>query len=116
MTLGGPLLGIFSALTGSPELLKLQSSFNCTAVLVNYPLTLLSMLVIKDDPFYVAMLILLWVNKVTISYTGTKVRQHWLNPSFSKNYDRIQDRFRSLIYAKNDTAKVEGGEGMMTAQ
>lgn len=47
------------------------------------------MIVVNDDPFYVAMLILLWVNKVAISYTGTKVRQHWLNPGFSKNYEKI---------------------------
>ena len=89
MTLFGPLLGIIGAFTGSPSCLKLQSSFNGSAVLVNYPLTFVAMLFANDDPFYIAILILLWFNKIAISYTGAKVRQHWLNPGFSKNHEKI---------------------------
>ena len=74
MTFFGPIFGTIGAFTGSPSALKLQSSFNCTAVLVNYPLTLAAMLKFGSDPFYVAVLILLWFNKITISYTGAKIR------------------------------------------
>ena len=99
----GPVLGIFGAFCGSVSALKLQSSFNATAVLVNYPVTLAIMISHADsDPFYAAILILLWFNKITLSYTGAKIRQHWLNPGFSKNHDKIQDRFRSLIKAKEE--------------
>ena len=114
MTFGGPLLGIAGCFIGSPGALKLQSSFNTTAVLVNYPLTLIAMLWLASDPFYICVLILLGLNKIAISYTGAKVRQHWINPGFSKNYAKIQDRFRSLIQAKSEAkAGIKTG---MTAQ
>ena len=40
MTLIGPVLGVIACLTGSFNLLKLQSAFNRISVLINYPLTL----------------------------------------------------------------------------
>lgn len=40
----GSILGTMSCFTGNPSILKLQSSFNSTAVLVNYPLTIASMI------------------------------------------------------------------------
>ena len=114
MSLFGPLLGVVGSFCGSPGALKLQSSFNCTAVLVNYPVTLAVMLWSGSDPFYMAVLILLWLNKITLSYTGSKIRQHWLNPGFSKNHEKIQDRFRSLVKAKKEV--VAGIKPGMSAQ
>lgn len=106
-TLLGPICGVVGSFCGSAATLKLQSGFNSTAVLVNYPLTLVVMLCsTSSDPFYIAVLILLWFNKITLSYTGAKIRQHWLNPGFSKNFDKIQDRFRSLVKTKKE---VEAG-------
>lgn len=102
MTIGGPLLGIFGTFIGSPSCLKLQSSFNETSVVLNYPLTIIAMLIFSSDPFYVALVILLIFNKIAISYFGAKVRQHWLNPGFSKNHEKIQDRFRSLVQARSE--------------
>lgn len=102
MTICGPLLGVVGTFLGSPSCLKLQSSFNGTSVLVNYPLTIIAMLIFGSDPFYIALIILLIFNKIAISYFGAKVRQHWLNPGFSKNHEKIQDRFRSLIQARSE--------------
>ena len=96
MTLFGPFLGMIGAFAGSSNCLMFQSSFNRSAVLVNYPLTLIAMLFYSDDSFYVSILVLLLLNKIAISYSGGKVRQHWLNPDFSKNYKKIKDRFRNL--------------------
>ena len=98
-TVFAPIFGILGAFAGSPTLLLLQSSCNCASVLVSYPLTLVLMFHNSDEALYIAVVVLLWFNKIAISYFGAKVRQHWLNPGFSKNFDKIQDRFRSLIQA-----------------
>ena len=101
----GPLLGVTSAFSGSAQLMKLQSSFNSTAVLVNYPLTLAVMMTFGEDPFYVALVVILILNKVVISFTGAKVRQHWINPGFSKNFATIKERFTSLLMSKGASAE-----------
>ena len=80
--------------------------FNRSAVLVNYPLTLACLLWHRADPFYVAIVILLVVNKMLISFAGSKVRLHLLNPSFAKNYEKIQDRFRSLLQVQQNERKA----------
>ena len=74
MALFGPLFGVIGSFIGSPGALKLQSSFNSTAVLVNYPVTLVVMMMNGSDPFYMAVLILLCFNKIPLSYTGAKIR------------------------------------------
>ena len=74
MALFGPILGVIGSFCGNPGALKLQSSFNSTAVLVNYPVTLIVMIFTGSDPFYMAILILLWFNKITLSYAGAKIR------------------------------------------
>jgi hypothetical protein len=63
---------------------------NATLVSVNYPLTLLAQLWVKDEPFYIFILIMLALNKVLISFFGGKVRQHFANPGYAKNYTRLE--------------------------
>ena len=101
-TILGPLFTIIGALFASPKMLKSASSLNATAALVNLPLTLAAQLIGRNEPFYVALVVFLWVNKVTISYFGAKVRQHLLNPGFAKNTEKMEERFRTLISAKAD--------------
>ena len=38
---------------------------------------------------------LLWFNKITLSYFGAKVRQHLINPGFTKNITKIEERFNT---------------------
>ena len=52
----------------------MQIEFNSTAVVINYPLTLWSMVYHESDPTYIAAMILLLLNKVMISYMGSKIR------------------------------------------
>ena len=96
-TLYGPLLGALACLTGKISLLKLQSACNSTSVLFNYPLTIGSLIYHGSDPFYVAVNVLLIANKIVISFTSTKVAQHWQNPGFSRNSEKVQDSLKSLI-------------------
>lgn len=111
----GPLLGIIGCLFASPKTLKLQASVNATCVVLNYPLTIALMIVKKDEPFYVAQVILLWFNTICLSYFGAKVRQHLLNPGFCRNAEKIEDRFNSYIQAKQE---VDAGvkPGMTAAE
>lgn len=81
----GPLLGTLACLVGSTSLLKRQSAFNQSAVILNYPLTLMSLLNQQADPFYVAVLILLIVNKILIAHTSSRVLLYLQNPGFAKN-------------------------------
>jgi len=53
---------------------------NAAAVLVNYPLTLGVMLYKKDEAVYIAVVVCLWMNKIALSFVGSKVRQHLINP------------------------------------
>lgn len=95
----GPLAGILGCIFGSPKLLKLQASANATAVLLNYPLTLAIMFWIKDEPFYIALVVMLWFNKICLSFFGAKVRQHLINPGFCRNETKIEDRFNVFVQA-----------------
>jgi len=69
---------------------KSYSNMNATLVTVNYPLTLLAQLWVKDESFYIFVLIMLILNKVLISFFGGKVRQHFANPGYAKNYTRLE--------------------------
>jgi len=61
--------------------------------MVNYPLMLASQFYHGDEAFYIAAVIALWMNKIMLSYFGAKVRQYLLNPTFTKNSERIEERF-----------------------
>jgi len=75
-------------------------------VLFNYPLTLAYLLWANQDHFYVASLLLLVAIKIVISFAGSRVKMHLRNPAFSKNFEKIQDRFRSLLQAQSEVKKV----------
>ena len=64
---------------------------NSSCVLINYPLTLALMIFIQDEPAYIAILILLWLNKILISFFGAKVRQHLINPRFISNQTTFKE-------------------------
>ena len=104
-TIISPLLGSLACLFGSPELLKRQAAFNRCAALVNYPLTLAYLIWTAADPFYIAIVILLLVNKIAMSHAGSSVEMHLRNPRFAKNCERIEDRFRSLLQAQSEARK-----------
>ena len=85
VTVLSPIVGMLACVAGSPRLIQIQSSLNATALLANYPLTLLLQLDFGDGAVYIAILILLWFNKILLSYFGPKVRLHLVNPSYSRN-------------------------------
>lgn len=69
-----PFWGLIATMLGSVEMLKSYSSMNSTMMLVNYPITLIFLIVQRDHPLYVAILCLMILNKFTLSYFGSKVR------------------------------------------
>ena len=72
------------------------------------------MILTRDEPFYLSLVILLWFNKVSLSYFGAKVRQHLINPGFCRNAAKIEDRFNVFVQAKQElNAGVKSG---MTAE
>jgi len=85
LTLIAPVWCFLAILFGSSTMLKSYSNMNSTMLLLNYPLTLVAMVISKEKPFYMMIIILLILNKVAISSLGAKVRQHYANPEFSKN-------------------------------
>ena len=96
----GPICGFLACVTANTDLLKFQASANATAVLLNYPLTVAAMFWYVNDPAYIALVIVLWFNKILLSYCGSKVRQHLLNPAFIRNAAKIEDRFNLFVSAK----------------
>ena len=90
LTLIAPFWGLLAIPLGSPQMFKSYSNMNATLVTVNYPLTLLAQLWVKDEPFYIFVLIMLILNNVLISFFGGKVRQHFANPGYAKNYTRLE--------------------------
>lgn len=84
LTLIAPIWCFLGVLFGSPTMLKSYSNMNSTMLLFNYPLTLITMLYLKEKPFYIMIIILLMFNKVAISSLGSKVKQHYANPEYSK--------------------------------
>ena len=102
ITILSPFVGILACVAGSPRLIQIQSSFNATAVLANYPLTLLLQIDLGDGAIYIAILVLLWFNKILLSYFGAKVRLHLLNPAYNKNLKKIEGRFRNMVQTRAD--------------
>lgn len=74
----------------------------------------MSQLHFGDEAFYVALLVLLWCNKILLSFFGAKVRMHLLNPGYAKNQEKIEERFRTLTHAKADM--LSGIKTGMTAE
>ena len=114
-SLAGPILGILACLLGSESCIKLQSAFNCAASLVAYPLTLIAMLLRRSDPFYISIVAVLWLNKITLSFFGGKMRQHWRNPNFSKNSSKLKAELK-LLQKSESEAQIGIRPGMMAKE
>lgn len=69
-----PVWGVLATLLGSPQMLKTYSNMNATMIMLNYPLTLLSLWLFSSQKIWQVYLILLILNKVTLSFFGSKVR------------------------------------------
>lgn len=89
VTFLGPVWGFFGSFTASTTMLKTYSSFNATAFLMNIPLTLAYMIIYEEQLFYVVCLVILMINKIFISFFGSKVRQHLINPGYMKNEEKL---------------------------
>merc|ERR1719321_29951 len=72
---------------------------NATMAIVNYPLCLLSLLIVRDQAAYIGILIMLWFNKIALSFFGGKVRQHFVNPGYAKTCDKMQKHLEQLLQA-----------------
>ena len=94
-----PTWCFLAILFGSSTMLKSYSTMNSTMLLLNYPLTLIMMLFTNEKPFYMMILILLVFNKALLSSLGSKVRQHYANPEFSKNHMTSEDLLRNMVVA-----------------
>lgn len=70
--------------------------------MLNLPLTLATMFWMKDEPFYIALVVILMFNKICLSYFGAKVRQHLINPGFCRNETKIEDRFNVFVQAQKE--------------
>lgn len=97
-----PVAGFIGAISGSTSILKTYSSFNATAFLVNIPLTILFAAYEGTQTFYLVVLFCLMFTKIFISFLGSKVRQHLLNPAYIKSQEKLQQRFRNLVSARAD--------------
>lgn len=80
-----PIYGAIGCMIGSPRMLRSMSTMNATCVLVNYPATIFTMWYLNDEPVYICVVAVLWLFKIPVSFFGSKVRQHLINPAFIPN-------------------------------
>lgn len=69
-----PLWGLLAILFGSAQMLKSYSTMNSTMLALNYPLTLMYLLFAGESLVYTTVICFLILNKVTLSFFGSKVR------------------------------------------
>ena len=74
--------------------------------LITAPLALLTLILRNSDPFYRAVVVMMFLNKVAISYLSGKVRSYWLNPNFAKNTEQFNKR--SLNKVRGESEKEVG--------
>lgn len=74
LTVIGPFWGLMAILLGSATMMKSYSNMNVTMIVINYPLTILYLWFAKESIVYVTILLFLILNKITLSYFGSKVR------------------------------------------
>jgi hypothetical protein len=70
-------------------MMKTWATMNTTMVALNYPLTIIILWWYKDQSVYVAVILLLIFNKMSLSFYGSKVRQHFANPGYAKTQDKM---------------------------
>lgn len=97
LTMVAPLWGLLGIIIGSPKMLKSYSSMNATMVCLNYPLTILVLWYTRDQSVYVAMILFLILNKMIISFFGSKVRQHFENPAFAKTQIKMRENLSDML-------------------
>lgn len=97
LTLMAPIWGLSAILCGSATMLKSYSNMNSTMLVLNYPLTLMILIFAQEPAVYSAIIILLMLNKVTISFFGSKVRQHFVNPTFAKNQLKMKETLADML-------------------
>lgn len=115
LTLLAPVVGLIATLAGSPRLMTIWSSLNATISIVNYPLCLISLLLYKDQAAYIGLLMLLWFNKIFLSFFGGKVRQHYANPSFVKTNEKMQKALGQML-AADSSGRFKGIDPAERAQ
>ena len=104
LTIVAPLWGFASVLAGSADMMKTYSNMNSTLIVVNYPLTLLYLwFSTKNQAIYGVIICLLILNKVTLSFFGSKVRQHFANPCFAKNQMKMKETLADMIVIRSNT-------------
>jgi len=74
VTVIAPVWGLLAVIFGSAQMMKSYSSMNSTMLVINYPLTLLYLLVAGEQLVYSTLIFFLILNKVTLSFFGAKVR------------------------------------------
>jgi len=100
LTLIAPISGCIACITGDAKFMKWHSGLNAACVAMNYPLTLLVQISVNDGAPYIAIILLLILNKVGLSYFGAKVRLHLENPGFAKTQAKLEQRFENFVYTK----------------
>ena len=96
ITIIAPLWGLFAIAFGSATMMKSYSNMNSSMVAINYPLTIIAMVYMKGPAFYIFVIFLLMLNKVLVSFFGAKVRQHFANPGYSKNAQRMDEIMKNI--------------------
>lgn len=103
-----PLFGLLATLAASPRMLLIYSSMNATLAIVTYPLTLVTLLFFKDPATYVGILLLLFFNKIFLSFYGGKVRQHFVNPAYAKVCEKMNKELVQMM-KEDQTGRFHSG-------
>lgn len=97
VTIIAPIWGLLAVLLGSAQMMKSYSTMNSTMLALNYPLTLLYLWFAGESLVYATIIFFLALNKVTLSFFGSKVRQHFKNPAFAKNHYKMLETLSDMI-------------------
>jgi len=100
LTIISPMWGIIGTVRGSPRMLKTYSDLNATLFLFNYPLTLIALQLVSEPVVQEWFIVLLMVNKVVLSFFGSKVRQHFVNPGFAKTQQKLKTQLSDMLVLK----------------
>jgi len=102
ITILAPILGVIATMAGSPRLMMAYSSMNATMAILNYPLTFIVLCFYEDQAIYIGILVMLWFNKICLSFYGGKVRQHFINPAYAKTLEKMNKHLDQLL--KSDSS------------
>ena len=97
LTIIAPLWGTLAIFIGSQTMLKSYSNMNSVMLAFNYPLTILWLFYYNESSVYICIILVLIFNKVNISFFGSKVRQHFINPCFAKNQLKMRETLSDIM-------------------